>query len=196
VDLARINSWVYLPDMDLPFSLTEQKDGTLRYGVTLGYRLFSVVVLGVLVFALVSPGAPPSVIGWLLLALSAFGALYEDTWIFRPKTVTHKVGLIFAARRTELLVSEIEGLRILPFVSGTVPGSAEEVRENAKALTGEDAQSPGRKYFSGKRSYLILILVAKGGAEYSVDRIPARKRDSVRRMAERIAAKIGVSVDS
>lgn len=183
--------------MDLPFSLVERRDGTLRYGPSVVYRIISVAILALLVAVVVSGGRAPSPVGWILLALSLLGVLYEDSWTFGAKAVIHRTGLIFAFRRTELEVSRIARLRVLPYVSGTIPGSAEEARENERALSGElDAGFPQRRLVSVRKPYLILVVETKSGTQYAVDRVPARRRRFVRAMAARVGQKIGVPVES
>jgi len=183
--------------MELPFSLIERKDGTLRYGIALWYRVSAVVIFSVLAFSLASSGEHPSILGWLLLVLSALGVLYEEQWVFGREIVIHRVGVIFAARRTDLSISELSTLRIVPFVRGTVPGSVEESKENEKALYGEaEGKVQGRIWLSGKKPYLLLIIEAKNGDEYTIDRIPARRREWLLSSARRISAVVDIPIDA
>lgn len=179
--------------MELPFTLTKGRDGRLIYGIALWYRIFAAVIFVVLATALISDGTPPSFIGWLLLLLSALGALYEERWVFGGAGAVHKVGLIFLARKLDLPSSELAGLRIVPYVRGTIPGSEDEAVENDKALSGAaEAGMPGRKLFSWKKPYLLLILEGRDGSEYALDRVPARRREALLSIAREIAPLLGI----
>ena len=182
--------------MDLPFALTENRDGTLHYGLALWYRTIATGVFGILAWTLVSEGRPPSVLGWLLLALAALGALYEEKWIFGPDGVTHAVGLVFASRGKAFTNEDLESLRIVPHVRGTIPGSADETRENARALSGGDeAGAPGKTLLSWKKPFLLLVLAARDGAEYAIDKVPARRREYLTGIARRISSLSGIPLD-
>lgn len=181
--------------MDLPFTLTEGRDGTLRYGIALWYRVLAALIFAVLAWTLAAQGEPPSIIGWLFLALSALGVLYEDRWSFRRDGVEHASGLVFASRRLRLARESLDALRLVPHVRGSVPGSEDEALENSRALSGEAEANPyGRKGALWKRPYLILVLDARDGSEYSIDKVPARNRDRIRGIAERIAERTGLEL--
>jgi len=183
--------------MELPFSLIERKDGTLRYGIALWYRILAAAIFGVLALSLAMTGEPPSILGWAFLALSALGVLYEEQWSFGRDTVGHRIGVIFAARQTTLSVSELSGLRIVPFVRGTVPGSSEESKENDNALYGEaEGQGSFKRWFSVKKPYLLLVLSAQSGDEYSIDRIPSRRKEWLVSVARKISAVTELPLDA
>lgn len=183
--------------MELPFTLTETRDGRLRYGIALGYRVLAALIFGILSWTLYAQAEAPSVVAWLLLALSAFGVLYEERWIFGPAGAEHAVGILFAARTLRLDREALEALRLVPHVHGTVPGSEDEGRENARALSGErDADPDGRKKSLWKRPYLILVLAARDGSEYAVDKVPARNRDRILGYARRIAERTELELRS
>ena len=181
--------------MELPFSLTERADGSLRYGIAVWYRILAVAIFGVLLFAIVGQEAPPSILGWILLALSALGVLYEERWTFGPEKALYRVGLIFAARNTVLPVGELSRLKLSPYTRGTVPGSQDETREASQALSGEsDERFPGKGIFSGKKTYLLLILEAEDGTEYVIDRVPARRRTWILSASQKIAGVLGITL--
>jgi hypothetical protein len=183
--------------MELPFTLTETRDGRLRYGIALWYRLMAAVVLGILSWTLVAQGQPPSVVGWLLLGLAALGVLYEERWTFGAGGTSHAVGLVFAARRVELARGDLAALRIVPHVRGTIPGSAEEARENSRAMNGQaDAEPYARKPAFWKRPTLILVLSTRDGSEYAIDKVPARNRERIRETARRIGERTGLELRS
>ncbi len=182
--------------MELPFVLKERGDGSLVYGIASWYRALSVLILAVLLAALLVPGEPPTVVGWILLALAALGVLYEERWRFGSDGAVHKVGAVFAARRVVLPVKELSGLRVVPYVAGTVPGSEEESRENARALSGDAGpRAVGKRPFSWRKPYLLLILEAKDGSVYAIDRVPARRRAAIRAVARRIAGVVGLPLE-
>jgi len=134
-------------------------------------------------------------VAWLLLALSALGVLYEERWTFGPSGAEHAVGVLFAARKLRLDREALEALSLVPHVRGTVPGSEDEARENARALAGEQDTDPyGRKKSLWKRPYLILVLTARDGSDYAVDKVPARNRDRILGYARRIAERTGLEL--
>lgn len=183
--------------MELPFTLTETRDGRLRYGIALWYRVLAALIFGILSWTLSAQAEAPSVVAWLLLALSAFGVLYEERWTFGTAGAEHAVGVLFAARTLRLDRETLEALSLVPHVRGTVPGSEDEARENARALSGEQDMDPyGRKKSLWKRPYLILVLAARDGSEYAVDKVPARNRDRILGYARRIAERTGLELRS
>lgn len=183
--------------MELPFTLTESRNGRLRYGIALWYRVLAALIFGILSWTLSAQAEAPSVAAWLLLALSAFGVLYEERWTFGPAGAEHAVGVLFAARRIRLDREALEDLRLVPHVSGTVPGSEDEARENARTLSGElDTNPYEKKRPLWKRPFLILILTTRDGSEYAVDRVPARQRGRLLASARRIAERTGLELRS
>ncbi len=182
--------------MELPFTLTETRDGRLRYGIALWYRVLAAGIFGILSWTLSAQAEAPSVVAWLLLALSAFGVLYEERWTFGPVGAEHAVGVLFAVRRLRLDRESLEALSLVPHVRGTVPGSEDEVRENARALAGDPPDPYARKRTLWKRPYLILVLRARDGSDYAVDKVPARNRDRILGYARRIAERTGLELRS
>lgn len=183
--------------MELPFTLTETRDGRLRYGIALWYRLLAAVIFGILSWTLSAQAEAPSVVAWLLLALSAFGVLYEERWTFGPAGAEHAVGVLFAARTLRLDREALEALSLVPHVRGTVPGSEDEARENTRALAGDPEPDPyARRKTLWKRPFLILVLKARDGSDYAVDKVPARNRDRILGYARRIAERTGLELRS
>ena len=183
--------------MDLPFILTEGRDGTLRYGIALWYRVLAALILGILTGALTVQGEPPSIVGWLFLALSALGVLYEERWSFRRDGVEHASGLIFAPRRLKLPRESLDVLRLVAHIRGAIPGSEDEAAWKSRALSGEtETNHYGKKNALWKRPYLILVLVARDGTEYAIDKVPARNLERIRRTAMRIGQRIGLELDA
>jgi len=178
--------------MEIHLVLTERK-GRLVYGIPLWYRILMAAILALVVASFAASAESPGVLGWIVLALVAFAALYEERWAFDAAggMVAHRAGLVFAARRTAIDIGSIERFRIAPFVRGTIPGSADERIENAAALAGNrNDDGTARRSFT-KKHYLRLICETNDGTILLIDTVSARKVDSLRRTAARIASACG-----
>jgi hypothetical protein len=183
--------------MEIPLKLRERKGGALVASLPPIFRLSVSSVLAILVASLAVSGGAPGPLGWIILALIALAALYEDRWTFDPaaREAIHRVGTLPLAKRTVIGFDRLVRVRLEPFVRGTVPGSSEEATENAAALLGGRIGGPGKRGFSSKRHYLCIVLEAKDGARWFVDAGAARKIEALRARAARVAEACGVPME-
>lgn len=151
------------------------------------------LVVAILGVALFMDGGTPGPAGWIAIGLSALGALYEDRWTFdaEARQITHRSGLVLLARRRTIGFGEAQGFRVAPFVRGTVPGSIEEGEENAAALRGGRADDSGRRRARHKKPYLCLLCESEDGSRYFINAVGARRGDSLKAEASRIAELCG-----
>jgi hypothetical protein len=179
--------------MEIPLTLRARRDGKLVYAIPLPFRAAMAAIAALLAAALLMDGRDPGIGGWASLSIAALGALYEERWSFDPGAgqVSHRVGLVLLARRTTIALGDIASFRIEPFVRGTVPGSADEERENAAALAGGRADDAGAKRARFKRPYLCLICETKDGSRRFLNAVPARRGAALKAQASRIAEACG-----
>jgi hypothetical protein len=178
--------------MEIHLVLTERR-GRLVYSLPLWYRVLMAAIALLVGGAFAASGEAPAPLGWIVLAIVVFAALYEDRWTFDPAagSIEHRAGLVFAARRSQIELDKIERFRIAPYVRGTIPGSEDERKENEVALAGnrKDDGRPRRSF--SKKHYLRLICEGRDGAAWLVDTVDARKLDSIHAAAAKIAAACG-----
>jgi hypothetical protein len=146
-------------------------------------------ILAVVAASQLVEGGTPGAGGWIAMALSALGALYEERWIFDAKggLIAHRVGLMFLCRKDAIPLDSVEGFRLAPFVRGTLPGSADEAAENAAALAGARADDRSRRRAFHKKPYLCLLLQTVDGATLFIEALPARRAAKMKEQASRIA---------
>jgi len=180
--------------MEIPLALRERKDGALVYAIPLPFRAAMAAIIALLAAALLMDGRNPGIGGWASLILAALGGLYEEKWTFDPGSgrIAHRVGLVFLARRKVIPLGDLARLRIEPFVRGTVPGSADEARENAAALAGGEAGVFGGRRARYKRPYLCLVCETVDGGRRFVNAASPRRAAVLRAQASRIAEACGV----
>ena len=180
--------------MEIPLVLRQLRDGRLSYDMPLWYRLVMAAVVAVIVTALAVGGTPPSIGGWIVLAIVLFAALYEERWIFDAKLgcMTHRSGLLVAARRTVVEFGSIERFRIVPFVRGTIPGSEDELAANAAALAGRYPSDGSRRRAAFKKPYLRLVCEYADGSSRFLDTVDAMRGGAIlKNNAARIASYCG-----
>ncbi len=179
--------------MEIPLTLTEARDGRLAYGLPVWYRIMMGAIVAVIGAALFAAGQPPAVLGWIIFGLVLLAALYEERWTFDAagSLITHRAGLVFLARKTEIALAAANALRLQPFVRGTIPGSADEAAENKAALEGLRSDDSGGKRAFYKKPYLCLVVETSDGARYLVDAVPARRSQDFKATASRIASYLG-----
>jgi len=109
--------------MELPLRLRLLKDGRLLYAVSLWYRLLMLAIFAVVVASIFTVEGPPGFFAWIILAVVALAGLYEESWSFDPNTrqITHRAGLLVAARSISVPFDEVELFRLVPHVRGTIP---------------------------------------------------------------------------
>lgn len=179
--------------MEIPLSIREL-GGRLVASPPAAYRAACAIALAILAAALAVSGGEPGILGWALIVLATLATLYEEKWIFDPAAdrISHRSGILPIVAKKQLLISDVERVRVSPFVRGTVPGSSDEHLENAAALAGGRGDDSGRKRLSFKRHYLCVLLETRDGARYFVDASSSRKAAALKAKAARIAAFIGV----
>jgi hypothetical protein len=179
--------------MEIPLVLIKLRDGRLVYGIPLWYRLVMASIAALVAVSLAVSGAAPSLGGWIVLAIVALAACYEERWTFDASAgrITHRAGLLMAARSTTIEFAKIERFRIAPFVRGTIPGSEDEQAENAAALAGGRSDDGTRRRSFVKKPYLRLICEASDGASWLLDTVGARKIETLKMNAARIASYCG-----
>lgn len=181
--------------MEIPLVLASRRDGSLTYAVPLWYRALMAIVTALLAAAFVTAGEAPGLVGWVILALAAAAALYEESWRFDAARglAVHRAGLVIAARRSELSLAGIARFRVEAFVRGTIPGSEDEKAENERVLAGRDGREgelvKRRPFY--KKGYLRLICEAADGEDWLVDMVPERRRATILETASRIATYCG-----
>jgi hypothetical protein len=179
--------------MEMPLVFRDKADGSLVYSISALFRAAMGLILAILAAALFMDGGSPGVGGWIALALAGFGALYEERWTFDKKSgeIAHRVGLVFVARRRKIAMIDVMSFRIVPFVRGTLPGSADEIAQNAAALAGKRADDGARRRAPYKKPYLCIVCETADGSSYFIDALSARKADKLKARASRIAAACG-----
>ena len=150
-------------------------------------------ILAIAAVSLLAGSGSPGIAGGVALALTALAGLYEERWTFDPGAgrIVHRAGLMFWSRRTTIALGDVARFRIEAFVRGTLPGSADEIEENAAALAGARADDGSRRRSPHKRSYLCLVCETEDGSSYFIDAASARKVFSMKDKASRIAEACG-----
>ena len=176
--------------MEIPLTLRSPSPDRLVYAVPRWFRASMAGILAVLVAGLLLGGKPPGVMGWAMLVLAAAGALYEERWVFDATAgrIVQRVGLRLAARSLVIPFESAETFRIIPVVAGTIPGSQDEVTENAAALAGTPTVDSRGKRARHKKPFLDLVVECVDGTRYLIDHRPARHAAELREVATQVAA--------
>jgi len=198
--------------MDIPLVLSERarrgegaRGFRLNYGIPLWYRLAMVGIAGLLVAALTVSGGSTGILGYLLIGISVFAALYEEAWVFDDgnRKLEHRFGLMFFSRKLSLPFDDIAVFRIEGFVRGSLPGSASEAADNEKALAASRPRESGssekesiadgvkRKMPIYKKAYVRLICENADGNALVLNTLPANRGGTLRTTGARIAAYCG-----
>lgn len=181
--------------MEIPLSLKKTADGGLVYGIPLWYRIMTAAMIAVVASGVFIAGGMPGIIGWIVLALLILGLLYDERWIFDPKTrvVRHFGGIWPFAKELRVAFDDIEGFSLGAFARGTVPGSAGEAKEEEKAfamMNGKDTDS-GEKFSlfksAGRKPYINLFLRTKSADSWLIDSLPARRGFRLKKVGEAMA---------
>jgi len=183
--------------MELPLRLRLLKDGRLLYAVSLWYRLLMLAIFAVVVASIFTVEGPPGFFAWIILAVVALAGLYEESWSFDPNTrqITHRAGLLVAARSIGVPFDEVELFRLVPHVRGTIPGSEDERIQNAAALKASRGDDSSRRRMSFKKPYVGLLFDRSDGSHYLIDSMNARRSPRLREDAVRIASLCGKSLE-
>jgi len=183
--------------MEVPLVLHKGRDGALVYSVSWFFRALMALILALVAAALFTDGGAggpaPGPVGWIVIAVLALGTLYEESWRIEPVAgrLVHRSGLLILARSKALALDTVDRFRIVPFVRGTLPGSADEAAQNAAALAGARGDDSGKRRAWHTKSYLCLIVETSGGERYSIDVQSARKATALKAIASRMAGACG-----
>jgi len=179
--------------MEVPLVLHTGRSGKLVYSVSWIFRGLMALILALVAAALLVDGSSPGIVGWIVLAALALGALYEESWRVEPAAgrLVHRSGLLVLARSRSLALDEVARFRILPFVRGTLPGSEDEAAQNAAALAGERVDDSGKRRAWHMKPYLCLVVETVDGRRHSIDLVSARKAATIKAIAARMAEAAG-----
>jgi hypothetical protein len=183
--------------LEIPLILRSPRPDRLVYAIPGWYRLAMALILAALGAGLPG-GAAPGPWGWSVLALVALAGLYQESWVFDAGCgrVLHRVGLLSLQRSTVIPFAAIERFRLLPVVTGTVPGSEAERLGNAAALAGQRADDQGGRRQRHRKPFLDLVLECADGRRYLIDHLPARRAGKLRELGDRAAALCGKPLEA
>jgi hypothetical protein len=176
--------------MEIPLGLRRTRPGGLVYAIPPWYRVFMAALAVIVATSIFAVPKGPGIFAWVILALVALGGLYEESWVFdsTKQRITHRAGLLVAARSIRIPFDEVERFRLVPHVRGTIPGSEDERVQNAAALAAGRDDDYSRKRSRFKRPYMSLIFECSDGSRYLIDRMNARRAPRLRRDATSIAS--------
>jgi hypothetical protein len=179
--------------MEIPLVLRASGPAKLVYELPLWYRMIMALIAAAIAGSILVSGGAPSPFGWFILIVAIVAAIYEERWTFDSAegVAVQRTGLLVLAKRTILRLSEVEKMRILPYVRGTIPGSEDELAENAAALSGGRTDDGGRRRAVYKRPFLNLVIACVDGRQLLVNTVAARKKGALVEVAQRIAAHCG-----
>lgn len=181
--------------MEIPLSLARldatgrpakgpETPSSLVYGIPLWYRAASVAIALILVAANAAgsgePGWKPGVFGIVVALAAILAALYEERWRFdaASRAIQSRLGLVFAARRTDFSFDDVSRLRLDLFVKGRLDQSV---------------APPADKMPRGSQMRLIIEL--KDGQGFLVDSVAFKSRQRLERAGREIASLIGVDLE-
>ncbi len=184
--------------MEIPLILTTDKKGRLVYTIPLWYRAILAAILGIVVASIFTAGGEPGIGSWIIIAVLVLGVLYEEKWTADPaaKMVSHRSGLLVAARTVEIPFDSIEEFSLTALVRGTIPGSEDEKSENKAAFAALDGETEARdmkpmdRLFK-KKAFMNLVIKSADGSVYLVNTMPARRAASLRMAARQLAIACG-----
>ncbi|HUX37377.1 MAG TPA: hypothetical protein VMV44_05690 [Rectinemataceae bacterium] len=183
--------------MDLPLVLVERRDGVLVYRLPLWFRAVMALIFLAVSAALLFGGKEPGTVGWVIMTVLFLALLYRETWYFDTAKgeIRHRFGLLVVASRLVIPIESVTSFRLVPWVRGSVPGSAEEKRENDETLAASrGTQIPdnvsSKRRFLARRPYLTLVCESSQTTA-TINMVPGRKGLSLRSVADRIATYCG-----
>ena len=185
--------------MEIPLRLKLSPNGRLSYGIPLWYRLVSAAMFLIVAGGLLTSEASPGLAAWVVLGLLAMGTLYEERWEFDPdaKAIRHSSGFLPIARARSIPYADTAEFRLTVLARGTVPGSAEEETEKARAYSmlkgkdNEDFKRGAPAFLNRKKPYINLMLTTQDGSNYLIDSLPARHAGRLMTAGKAMAAACG-----
>jgi hypothetical protein len=183
--------------MEIPLVLIGKGESLLSYRLPAWYRAIMGAMLALILTALALDGRLPGVTGWIFIALLLLALLYEERWDFdlARGELRHRYGLVFLARRVVVPLASVSAFRLLPWVRGTLPGSADERTENLGALAesrghsrSEDGLLKRKPIY--KKPYLTLVCEVDPDP-LLLNMVPSRKGANLRDIGTRIAGFCG-----
>ncbi len=186
--------------MDLPLVLVRRRDGVLVYRLPLWFRAVMGLIFVAVSAALVFGGKEPGTVGWIIMGILFLALLYQETWHFDATKgeIRHRFGLLVLASTLVIPIESVSCFRLVPWVRGSIPGSAEEKKENAETLAASrgtqipDAVSSKRRFLA-RRPYLTLVCES-APTTATINMVPGRRGLSLRGVANRIAEYCGKPV--
>lgn len=179
--------------MELPLRLRRTKNGRLVYSIPLWYRICMAALALVVAGSILTLPGRPAPLAWIILVIVALAGLYEERWSFdaEARRVSHRSGLLFAARTLRIPFDEVEEFRLLAHVRGTIPGSEDERERNIAALAAGRPDDSSKKRSSFKKPYILIVFDASDGRRYVLDRMGARSAARLRYVTAQIAEHCG-----
>jgi len=179
--------------MDLPLVLVLRRDGALVYRIPVWFRIAMGIVFAAVTLSLFYGGHLPGTVGWIVIAILFLALIYRETWVFDQTggEVRHRFGLLIAARSLTLPFGDIGVFRLVPWVRGSIPGSAEEKLENRQTLEASRGRQipdePGGKRRPRYRKPFLTLVLEAPGKSVTINMVPARRAIAFRAIAEKIA---------
>lgn len=175
--------------MQVPLGLNRKADGKLSYGMPLWYRIVMLVISSFLIASIVSSGEG-SVVGWIILGLCVVGFLYEERWVFDPKTraATYSCGIFPVLKHTKISFEEISFVHIDVIARGTQPGGEQERLSIEATLSGPGTLFDKTTERMKRRSLVRLLMESKDGQVFLIDTVGHRSVQTLKKMADAISA--------
>lgn len=173
--------------MQIPLSRTSRKDGTITYGVHPLFRLGFAAIAAALAAASVSFGQT-SAFGLALVAISLFGALYQERWVFprTGSTFSFHAGILPFVRTRSWEYSGIADIKAFPFLKGELDQTKTEeiLREADSGISKHSFMTLIRK----SRAIVRLTIELNDGDTLLVDETGIRSRAKIESLARDITA--------
>jgi hypothetical protein len=174
--------------MDMPMRIASRGETKLVYSIPAWYRAMLVLIALILVSSLFIAEGVPSALGWIFVIVALLSAVYEERWTAdsERKTLSHRYGLIFAARSFSLSFDGIHAFRVSSFIKGEMkdPATAENDPDESNGLS-----KARRPYF--KKRMLRLIVETGEGEVIVMDAAGERSRERIEAAAEKFSSFCG-----
>jgi len=186
--------------MEISLVLREKGPGRLVYAIPLWYRLLMTAIAAILAGAIFVSGG--GIVSWIIVGIAVLAALYEETWTLDKDkgSLTHRFGLLVAAKTIRLPLGQIEDFRLRAFIKGSNPGAPGAAGESARILSAvdndldNDVASLKNRQKLRRKAYITLICDDKEGGGLVLNTLPMRKADGLKDVAARLAQAAGVEL--